>query len=91
MTDSTEALNMFSADPYGFDLVITDQTMPKMNGLRLARKLLQIRPDIPVILSTGHSDSVTPEVIKKVGISLFILKPLAKNELARVIRQILDK
>lgn len=91
VTDGTEAVTIFSADPCGFDLVITDQTMPKITGLKLARKFLKVRPDIPIILCTGHSDSVTPEIIKKVGIRLFAMKPLARNELARVIRKVLDK
>lgn len=90
-TDSAEALNTFLADPHGFDLVITDQTMPKITGLKLSRQFLKVRPDIPVILCTGHSDSVTPEVIKRVGISLFIMKPLARNELALAIRKVLDR
>ncbi|MBP1749616.1 MAG: signal transduction histidine kinase, nitrogen specific, NtrB [Deltaproteobacteria bacterium] len=91
LMESTEALNVFSADPYGFDIVITDQAMPKISGLKLARKFLRIRPDIPIILCTGHSDSVTPELIKRVGISLFVMKPLARNELALAIRKVLEK
>lgn len=91
LTDCSEALSLFSADPYGFDLVITDQTMPKMTGLGLARKLLKIRPDIPVILCTGHSDSVTPDTIKKSGIHMFVMKPLSRGEMALVIRKVLDK
>ena len=57
MNDSTEAFETFSSDPSRFDLVITDQTMPGFTGLNLARELLKIRPDIPIILCTGHSDS----------------------------------
>ena len=59
MTDSIEALKTFSADPSQFDLVITDQTMPGLTGIQLARELLALRRDIPIILFTGHSDTVT--------------------------------
>ena len=88
MTDSTEALNLFSSDPSSFDLVILDQTMPKLTGLHLARKLLTIRNDIPIILCTGHSDTVSPEA-KEAGIKEFFMKPLGKQELAEAIRRVL--
>jgi CheY-like chemotaxis protein len=90
LTDSTDALKTFSSDPSQFDLVITDQTMPRMNGLRLAKELLKIRPDIPIILLTGHSDDVTPDSLEEAGIKEFLMKPLVKQELAQVIRRVLD-
>jgi len=90
LTDSTEALKLFSSDPSRFDLVILDQTMPKLTGLNLARELLQIRPDLPIILCTGHSDSVSPQKTSEAGIKEFLMKPLKKQELARVIRRVLD-
>lgn len=89
-TDSVEALNVFTGNPDVFDLVITDQTMPKITGIELARKLLAARPDIPIVLCTGHSDSVSPETVEGIGIRLFVMKPLAKSELARVVRDVLD-
>ena len=90
LTDSTQALNLFSSDPSRFDLVITDQTMPKLTGLNLARKLLTIRKDIPIILCTGHNDSVSPEKAKEAGIREFLMKPLGKQKLAKAIRRILN-
>ena len=89
-TVSAEALKVFSSDPSRFDLVITDQTMPKLTGLNLARKLLKIRSNIPIILCTGYSDSVSPEKAKEAGIKEFLMKPLGKQELAEVIRRVLD-
>lgn len=89
-TDSTEAFEVFLSDPSRFDLVITDQTMPHMTGLRLARELLKIRSGLPVILCTGHSDAVTPDSLREAGISQLLMKPLTKRELAQVIRKILD-
>ena len=61
MTDSQEALKTFSIDPSLFDLVITDHAMPQMAGTQLAKELLKIRGDIPIILCTGHSDTISPE------------------------------
>jgi PAS domain S-box-containing protein len=90
LTDSTEALNLFSSDPSRFDLVILDQTMPKFTGLQLARKLLEVQSNIPIILCTGHSDSVSPEKAKAAGIKEFLMKPLGKQQLAEAIRRVLD-
>jgi len=90
LPDSTEALKLFSSDPSQFDLVMTDQTMPKLTGLHLARKLLEIRSNIPIILCTGHSDTVSQETAKEAGIKEFLMKPLVKQELAQVIRRVLD-
>jgi PAS domain S-box-containing protein len=90
LTDSMEALKLFSVDPSRFDLVITDQTMPKLTGLHLARKLLEIRTNIPIILCTGHSDSVSPQKAREAGIRDFLMKPLGKQQLAEAIRRILD-
>jgi two-component system cell cycle sensor histidine kinase/response regulator CckA len=90
VTDSARALSLFSENPAGFDLVITDQTMPVFTGLRLAAELLKTRPDTLIILCTGHSDSVNPETIKEAGIKEFLMKPLAKLELAEAVRRVLD-
>jgi CheY-like chemotaxis protein/two-component sensor histidine kinase len=91
MNDSTEAFETFSSDPSQFDLVITDQTMPGITGLNLAREILKIRPDIPVILCSGHSDAVTLDTLKEAGITEFLMKPLARKELAEIICRVLDK
>ncbi len=90
MTDSTKALESFSADPSRFDLIFTDQTMPKMTGLQLAEELLKIKEDIPIILCTGYSDAVSQEIVKKAGIRGFLMKPFAKGDLAAAIRRVLD-
>jgi len=90
-TGSLEALETFRADPGRFDLVLTDQTMPHMTGAELCRELLEIRPDIPIILCTGFSDLITPEKAEAMGIGAFIGKPLVRREIARTIRKLLDK
>jgi PAS domain S-box-containing protein len=88
--DSIEALALFMADPVRFDLVVTDQTMPEMTGIELARKLMAVRPDIPVILATGFSHAADATTAGAVGIRAFLMKPLTKGELARTVRKVLD-
>ncbi len=58
---AVEALEMFKKNPAAFDVVITDQTMPRLTGYELAQRLMEIRTDMPVILCTGYSDLVTAE------------------------------
>jgi signal transduction histidine kinase/CheY-like chemotaxis protein len=89
-TDSQEALEEFSARPERFDLVITDMTMPKMTGDRLARRLMDINPQIPVIMCTGFNEAITEEKALAMGIDKFVMKPVIKDELAHAIRTVLD-
>lgn len=90
-TDSKEAYELFSRDPSQFDLVFTDQTMPKITGLKLAQELLKLRPDIPILLYTGHSDVVSFEAIERIGIKGSLMKPLTKQEAAKAVRRVLDE
>jgi PAS domain S-box-containing protein len=87
---SIDALEAFRAQPGKFDLVITDQTMPRMTGIQLARELITIRPDIPVILCTGFSDLVAEEEARLIGIKRFIMKPVILRELSEIVRNVLD-
>jgi signal transduction histidine kinase/ActR/RegA family two-component response regulator len=91
MTDSEAAFALFAEDPSRFDLVFTDQTMPKITGLKLAQELKKLRSDIPVILYTGHSDVVSSEAIERVGIKGSLMKPLTKQETAKAVRRVLDE
>jgi PAS domain S-box-containing protein len=90
-TSSTEALALLEEDPNGFDLVITDQTIPDMTGMELAREVLLLRPDMPMIMCTGFSHIVDANRAKAAGIRAFAMKPLTKREIARTIRQVLDE
>ncbi len=90
LTSSVEALKIFMENPQRFDLVITDQTMPKITGDVLAQELLKIRPDIPIILCTGFSHSITPEKAKAMGIRDFLMKPIITSDLAVMVRKALD-
>jgi CheY-like chemotaxis protein len=89
-TDSGEALAAFRAEPGDFDLIITDQIMPQMDGADLARALLQIRPTLPVILTTGYSTSMSPEKAKAIGIGELLLKPNTMQTLGDAIRRALS-
>lgn len=90
VSSSLEALNLFHANPGNFDLVITDQTMPNMPGAELAKAILLIRPEIPIILCTGYSETLTEETAKSIGIKAFVMKPIVLHEIAETVRKVLD-
>ncbi|RME06565.1 MAG: response regulator, partial [Deltaproteobacteria bacterium] len=89
-TDPLEALEHFRRSPESFDLLITDQIMPKLDGLSLIGEIRQIRDDLPVILLSGHHGPASPEDLEKAAISAFLPKPISVATLARTIRQVLD-
>lgn len=86
---SPEALETFQKQSNTFDIVITDQTMPNMTGCELSRRMLQVRPDIPIILCTGYSSIISEEKAKAIGIKGFALKPLGQKEITTLIRKVL--
>jgi len=86
---AAEALTAFRNTPAAFDLVITDLVMPDMTGVGLARELLRIRPDLPIILCTGYTSTMTEEETKAIGIRAYLEKPLGRRDLARAIRSVL--
>ncbi len=88
-TSSREALDLFKQDPEKFDLVITDQTMPGMTGAELSVRLLEIRPDIPIIMCSGYSSVISEEKAMAIGVKKFALKPLTKKDLTRLVRTVL--
>ena len=89
-TSSSDALAAFIAAPNQFDLVITDQTMPAMTGIVLARRLLDIRPALPIILCTGFSTQVNEQGAKAIGIREFAIKPLSKTMISQLVKKVLD-
>ncbi|VAW60659.1 hypothetical protein MNBD_GAMMA11-1392 [hydrothermal vent metagenome] len=89
--DSVDALASFHNKPYNYDLVITDQLMPAITGSLLAEKMLKIRPDLPIILCTAHSDSINKEQAFDLNICAFLKKPLDSAELLHhVATQLMD-
>ncbi len=91
MTSSVEALEIFKKLYDRFDLIVTDYMMPKMTGVQLTHNIHAIRPDIPVILCTGHHDIITPQKAKLNGIIEIILKPIELALFAQTIRHTLEK
>ncbi len=89
-TSSREALAHFRAHAREIDLVITDLTMPEMGGVELARRMLDIRPDLPVILCTGYSDEMNRDRALALGIARFVQKPLVMEEMLHTVRAVLD-
>ncbi len=89
LSDPVQALEQVRKDPARFDLVITDMTMPGLTGDRLAREILKLRPDLPVILSTGHSERISRESALEAGLAEYLEKPLDLPTLARAVRKVL--
>lgn len=89
-TSSPEALEAFRVNPEKFDLIIADLTMPQLTGLDLAKELLRLRPDVPLILCTGYGESLSMEQARAMGISQIILKPIIPAQLSESIRSVLD-
>ncbi len=90
-THSPSALEFFRGAPDSFDAVITDYTMPDMTGYELARKLREIRGDIPIILCSGYLDPNMERAARRAGINAFIRKPVNRRELAQALRRVLDR
>ncbi len=90
-TESTEALKEFLKNPQKYDLVITDHIMPKLQGLDLAGKMLEIRNNIPVLLCTGTKSEKLIEQAKAAGVIEILQKPVPMTTLIKTINRILEK
>jgi len=90
MVGSVAALETFKQNPNGFDLIITDWSMPVMNGDRLAQEIIRIRPELPIIMCTGFSEPFDQRRAANLGIRRLVNKPMAMNILATSVRQVLD-
>ncbi len=91
VSDSVEAFDLFKTRPEDFDLIITDMTMPQMTGKELSEKILNIRPQIPIVLCTGFSEHINGNKAKKIGIKEYAMKPVGKKDLAIIVRKLLDE
>ncbi|MCC7477971.1 PAS domain S-box protein [bacterium] len=89
-SDSTAAWEEFRRNPVFYDLVITDQTMPGLTGRDLARRVMKLRPGIPVILCTGFSHVMSEQMAQELGLADYLLKPISREDLARAVRKALD-
>lgn len=90
-TGSSEALLLFENDPRSFDLVITDQTMPGMTGFELSRRVLTLRPGIPILLCTGFSSVLSSEKALQAGIADYVMKPVPRQILCDKVASLLRK
>ncbi len=90
-TGSREALETFRAGPGSFDLIITDMTMPNMDGDKLALAVKEIRPEIPIILCTGFSEKVNANTATDLPIDGFLMKPVEQEKMANTVRRLLDE
>ncbi len=91
LSNSVDALNKFKTNPEHFDLVISDMTMPNMTGDQLAKEILSIEPDIPIIICTGFSERINKEQVEIIGVKGFIMKPVLKSDMAQMVRRVLDE
>lgn len=90
-TDSRRALERFQQAPQSFDLLITDQNMPDLTGAELVRQVLAVRPDLPILMLTGFSETISREQARALGIREFLLKPVLRRDLATAVRAALGE
>ena len=90
-TKSAEALNVFKMNPEKFDLVISDMTMPEITGDQLAKEILSIKPNTPIIICTGFSERINKEQAEMIGVKGFLMKPFVKSDMAQMVRKVLDE
>ncbi|MCA9472643.1 MAG: response regulator [Nitrospira sp.] len=88
-TCAQKALELFRRQPFQYDIVVTDQTMPVMTGEMFAREILAIRKDIPIVLCTGYSHAMSLEKSKAMGIRAFLMKPVKAQQLAMTLKEII--
>jgi len=89
-TQASEALEAFRSEPGRFDVVLTDLSMPGASGMDFARSVLEIRPDIPVVLATGHIDPPDLERARHIGVREVILKPSTLEDMGNAFRRVLS-
>ena len=89
--DSIEALEMVKAEPGRFHLIITDLTMPQMEGGELAENIWHIRSDIPIIICSGFNSKMTAGKLKEMGFKALIMKPISMEVMAQTVRRVLDE
>jgi DNA-binding NtrC family response regulator len=91
MTSSIKAMELFKEDPYRYDLLLTDLIMPQLDGEKLVSEIIEIRPDMPVIITSGFTDTIVNDNFKQISNKAFIPKPFQPQELAKTVRLVLDR
>jgi CheY-like chemotaxis protein len=90
-TDPLRALEAFRSQPGEFDVVVTDLSMPGMSGADLARALLELRPDVPIVMTSGYVRAEDVESARRLGIRAVILKPNTVEELGATLHALLNE
>ena len=90
-SSSLDALKTIKANPNSYDLIISDMTMPNMTGDQLAQKIMNIKPEMPIIICTGFSETISMENIKLMGVKALLMKPIIRSEIALTVRKVLDE
>jgi len=88
--DGAEARDAFADDPQGFDLVLTDQTMPRLTGMQLAKLVTRMQPGVPVLLCTGYGEDLKPADLAAAGVRTLVHKPVEPAELRRLLQAALQ-
>ncbi|MCY1274983.1 Adaptive-response sensory-kinase SasA [compost metagenome] len=89
--DAELACGVLCADPFAWDYVILDQSMPRLSGLQLARRLLAVRADLPIVLYSGFSDQLSEAQVQAEGVRALLAKPLDLERLHRLLRRGLER
>ncbi|BBO68109.1 hypothetical protein DSCA_20390 [Desulfosarcina alkanivorans] len=90
-TSPIDAIEAFRVNPEKYQLVISDMTMPKMTGLKMAQRIKTIRPEIPIIICTGFSTTISTDTLAQSGINEVLMKPVTLHELSSTVRNVLDE
>ena len=90
-SDGLSALQAFTENSNFFDIVITDMSMPLMAGDELSAQILKLRKDIPIILCTGFSETMSEEKAMSLGIKGFLIKPIVMEDLSLKVREVLGR
>jgi len=91
LNGSLKALELFKKEPHQYDLILTDLIMPDLTGDKLVLEIIAIRPDMPVIIISGFTDAIDNDKFKQTSNKAFMSKPFKPQELAKTIRQVLDR
>ncbi len=90
-TNSIDALKTFRSSPDSFDIIVTDMSMPGLTGMQLAKEILSIRPELPIVICTGFSERLNEEQVYDLGVKGFLMKPVSKAQISETIRKLLDQ
>ncbi len=85
------AWQTFSGAPDQVDLVITDLTMPELTGIELAQRMWHTRPELPVILMTGYTESLDEDSAREAGFTALLRKPVSLSVIGQTVRKVLDR